>query len=93
MSGVLGNRRYRNRRAALLATATVCGICLQARCPHCKGEARHCRGILGHVDHDKARARGGAVNAANEQAAHACCNLKKGDRDAPPEILRTSRDW
>lgn len=90
MTNPLKGRPYRRRRAAILAAATVCGICSQAQCPHCAGDV--CGNRFGHLDHDTPRSKGGAVAAANEQAAHKCCNLKKGNRE-PSEILQTSRPW
>lgn len=88
----LSHRAYRERRALILATATVCGICGGVDCPHCHGKAKHCRGRLNHLDHDTPRSKGGRMVATNEQAAHPCCNLKKGNRTGP-DILHTSREW
>jgi hypothetical protein len=81
---------YRRRRAAILASASVCGICSQRRCPHCDGDV--CGNRFTHLDHDTPRSKGGAADASNEQAAHRCCNLKKGNREST-EILRTSKEW
>ncbi len=81
---------YRKRRAAILAASAVCGICAQQNCPHCGGDK--CGNRINHLDHDTARSRGGALDASNEQGAHQCCNLKKGNRDAT-EVLRTSQPW
>jgi len=89
----LQTKEYRARRAWVLARAAVCGICGRQDCPHCHGEKRHCGSRLGHLDHDKARSRGGRLVLWNEQAAHACCNLKKGAKDGKPEILITSKRW
>lgn len=92
-SNPLTHRAYRDRRERILAAAVVCGICGSATCPHCHGTAKHCKGRLTHIDHGKARSKGGVIDASNEQAAHPCCNLKKGDRDTGAETLRTSREW
>lgn len=92
-SNPLTHRAYRERRAIILANAVVCGICGSAECPHCAGKAKHCKGRLSHIDHGRPRSKGGPVDASNEQAAHACCNLKKGDRDGSAEPLQTSREW
>lgn len=81
---------YRRRRAQILANTAICGICARRSCPWCDGDK--CGNRFGHLDHGKPRSKGGAADASNEQGAHKCCNLKKGNKDQI-EILRTSKEW
>jgi len=91
MSGTIKGSAYQRRRKQMLANTSICGICGEVTCPHCHGT--RCPGNVHHIDHDTPRSKGGAVSGANERAAHQCCNLKRGNRTEPPEILRTSRNW
>jgi len=77
-SNQLSHRRYRVARKIFLAAATACGICGQKKCPKCGGQ-KCGNNYRGHLDHSKARSRGGSVHDPdNWQAAHPCCNLSKG---------------
>ena len=53
----------------------VCGICKQRIEPWERM----------HIDHIVPRSKGGSDKRSNLQAAHAVCNLRKGNRMPPPE--------
>ena len=60
----------------------ICGICKQRIEPWERM----------HIDHIVPRSRGGSDERSNLQAAHAVCNLRKGNRMPPPEGGTTTRE-
>jgi 5-methylcytosine-specific restriction endonuclease McrA len=80
-------RRYRHKRAKILATATHCHLC---------GLPARPGGPL-VADHLIPRAYGGPDIAANLRPAHASCDLRRGAKrlvsGSVDTVRRTSRDW